>query len=303
MRLSLDALLVLDAIDRKGSFAAAADELYRVPSAVTYAVQKLEQDLDVTIFDRSGHRAKLTPAGEELLREGRHLLDAANLLECRVKRIATGWETDLKIAVSDLIDMSCLYPLMAAFDAAGGASRIKLMTEVFGGTWDALVSTRADIAIGAMEDGPPGGGYSVRPMGEVEFVFAVAPSHPLASAQQPLPPELVRHYRAVSAADSSRALSPRTSGLLTGQDVLTVSDIRQKAEAQAAGLGVGFLPRGLAQRYVDEGRLRVLDVQEAKPVAQLNLAWRARQPGKALHWFIRHLSDDATLQQLLQGLR
>ena len=100
MRLSLDALLVLDAIDRKGSFAAAADELYRVPSAVTYAVQKLEQDLDVTIFDRSGHRAKLTPAGEELLREGRHLLDAANLLECRVKRIATGWETDLKIAVS-----------------------------------------------------------------------------------------------------------------------------------------------------------------------------------------------------------
>ena len=57
MKLSLDGLLVLDAIARKGSFAAAAEELHRVPSAITYTVQKLEQDLGVTLFDRSGHRA------------------------------------------------------------------------------------------------------------------------------------------------------------------------------------------------------------------------------------------------------
>ena len=78
MRLSLDALLVIDAIDRRGSFAAAGHELHRVASAITYTVQKLEEDLDVLLFDRRGHRAKLTPAGRELLNEGRHLLRAAN---------------------------------------------------------------------------------------------------------------------------------------------------------------------------------------------------------------------------------
>ena len=67
MRLTLDALIVLDAIDRKGSFAAAAEELHRVPSAITYTIQKLEQGLDVVLFDRSGHRAHLTPAGRKLL--------------------------------------------------------------------------------------------------------------------------------------------------------------------------------------------------------------------------------------------
>ncbi|HNB90291.1 MAG TPA: LysR family transcriptional regulator, partial [Plasticicumulans sp.] len=72
MRLTLDALAVLDAIARRGSFAAAADELHRVPSAITYTVHKLEQDLDVQVFDRSGHRARLTPVGETLLAEGRH---------------------------------------------------------------------------------------------------------------------------------------------------------------------------------------------------------------------------------------
>src|SRR4051794_19052498 len=103
MKLTLESLQVLDAIARKGSFAAAAAELFRVPSAVTYAVQKLEDDLGVALFDRGGHRAKLTPAGQELLKEGRHLLRAAGDLECRVKRVATGWEAELNIAYDDIL--------------------------------------------------------------------------------------------------------------------------------------------------------------------------------------------------------
>ena len=84
MKISLDSLVVLDAIARNGSFAGAAEELNRVPSAITYTVQKLEQDLDVMLFDRSRHRARLTEAGEALLREGRFLLRSAADLECRI---------------------------------------------------------------------------------------------------------------------------------------------------------------------------------------------------------------------------
>src|ERR671930_119368 len=99
MRLSLDALAVLDAIDRRGSFAAAAEELHRVPSALSYTVQKLEEDLDLVVFDRSGHRAQLTEAGRALLEEGRRLLDQARGVEARVKKIASGWEPELILAV------------------------------------------------------------------------------------------------------------------------------------------------------------------------------------------------------------
>ncbi len=68
--ITLDALEVLDAIDRKGSFAAAASELFRVPSAVSYTVQKLEQDLYVVLFRKEGKKAMLTQAGKVLLEEG-----------------------------------------------------------------------------------------------------------------------------------------------------------------------------------------------------------------------------------------
>src|SRR5690348_836776 len=103
MKLSLDALLVLDTIDREGSFAAAAQALYRVPSAITYTVQKLEQDLKIALFDRSGHRAKLTPAGQMLLQDGRRLLDAAATLEERIQKQASGWESELRIVVNELV--------------------------------------------------------------------------------------------------------------------------------------------------------------------------------------------------------
>jgi len=288
MKLSLESLEVLDAIARKGSFAAAAESLFRVPSAITYTVRKLEEDLDVTLFNRNGHRAELTSAGAELLREGRNLLNAANELELRVKRVASGIETELTIAVSDLFELTAIYPVLDKFYAQNFGTRLKLLREVYGGSWDALLSGRADISLGAPGDAPPGGGYIAKPMGTLEFHYAVAPRHPLAKLAEPLQNQDIIQYRSVSAADSSRNLAPRTSGILTGQDVLTVPDMEAKLHAQIAGLGVGYLPRKLAEQYAASGKLIIKQVAEPKPEATSYLAWRSNG-GKAQHWLIKEL--------------
>lgn len=70
MKISLEALQILDAIDRRGSFAAAAKVLFKVPSTISYTVSKLEDDLGVQLFERLGPKATPTQAGRELLREG-----------------------------------------------------------------------------------------------------------------------------------------------------------------------------------------------------------------------------------------
>lgn len=299
MRLSLDSLAVLDAIERHGSFAAAAEALHRVPSAVTYAVQKLEEDLDVAIFDRSGHRAALTEAGRELLREGRHLLHAAQELEGRVKRVATGFEVELRVAVDDLIPMERLFPLLNEFYRTNCGTRLKLLTEVYGGAWDALVTGRADLVIGAPSEGPSGGGYSTRPLGLVQWALMVAPSHPLASLPEPIAAEELIKHRAIAAADSSRNLPARTSGLLTGQEMLTVPDMRWKIQFQRAGLGVGYLPLHLTRADVQAGRLLIKQVVESRVGTTLFIAWRTQHHGKALAWFVEHLEDPALRESLL----
>ncbi|HRE15243.1 MAG TPA: LysR family transcriptional regulator, partial [Usitatibacteraceae bacterium] len=119
MKISLDTLEVLDAIDRRGSFAAAAQELHRVPSAITYSIQQAEEALDVLLFDRRGHRAKLTEAGRELLDEGRELLRVAADLECRVRQVAKGWEAELRLAVDAIIGEDKLMGLLAEFYGKG----------------------------------------------------------------------------------------------------------------------------------------------------------------------------------------
>jgi DNA-binding transcriptional LysR family regulator len=299
-KLSLDALLVLDAIARKGSFAAAAEELHRVPSAITYTVQKLEQDLDVQLFDRSGHRARLTRAGEELLRDGRYLLRAATDIECRVQRIAKGWETELRIAYNDIIPPERLAPSLAAFYDEAPSTRLRLTAEILGGCWDALFSGRADLVVGAPGDSPPETGAAVRPFGESVFVFVVAPGHALAGAEEPVPTSEVLRHRVVVAADTSRSLAPWTAGLAVGQDTLTVSTMQAKLDAQLKGLGVGYLPFNLARPALESGHLvrkRVED--ESEKTTRLSLAWRSRDTGKALKWWLARLDDPGVKQELL----
>jgi DNA-binding transcriptional LysR family regulator len=86
--ITVEALLVLDAIEYRGSYAAAAEQLNKVPSALSYIVQKLEEQLNVTIFQRQGRRAVLTPAGKHLLAEGRKVLSTINSLAEQTQTIA-----------------------------------------------------------------------------------------------------------------------------------------------------------------------------------------------------------------------
>src|SRR5450830_1288750 len=99
LKLSLEAIELVDAIDRYGSFAAASVRLHKVPSTISYAINKLEEQLGLALFLRQGQRVHLTAAGRELLKEGRWLVIAAAELESRLRQIATGFESEFRLVV------------------------------------------------------------------------------------------------------------------------------------------------------------------------------------------------------------
>ncbi len=299
MKLTLESLQVLDAIDRRGSFAAAAEEMHRVPSAITYSIQQLEEALNVLLFDRRGHRAKLTEAGRELLEEGRQLLRAAADLECRVRQLAKGWEAELRIAVTTLVGLEKLYGIVAEFYEENTGTRLRLLQEVLGGTWDAMSSGRADLAIDTSGIIPTGGAYTARPLGRFDMLLVAAPFHPLAKAKPPITEAMLLEHRAVSIADSSRLLPPRTAGLLSGQDVLTVATLESKVAAHVAGLGVGWLPRWIAEREAWAGRLVILEPEAPRPPVEIIVAWRPSAAGRAVKWFVKRLEDPLVAASLM----
>lgn len=286
MRLSLDALQALDAIATEGSFAKAAEVLHKVPSALTYTMQKLESDLDVAIFDRSGKRAVLTPIGIALLEQGRELLRQADGVERRIKRLGQGWETTLNIAYDGVVPFDWMLPLIREFDAVQCGTRIKFVEETLGGVWEALIDRRADLAVGAAGDVPSGFGLLAHDWIQIEgFVFAVAPTHPLAASPEPLLLAEIAKHRVVVVSDSSRRLEGRTIGVQPAQDTLGVPTLGAKVAAQVAGLGVGHVPLHLAAEHIREGRLLVKQVEEKRSSGTLKIAWRSGEDGKALTWF------------------
>jgi len=150
--LTPDALSMLQAVARTGSFAAAARSLGLVPSALSYRVRQIEDALDVLLFDRSARQARITEAGAELLREGARLLGEIDAVANRVKRVATGWEAQLTIALDTVIARDPVLELASAFYALNPPTRLRLRDETLLGTIEALTTGEADLAIGAVLD-------------------------------------------------------------------------------------------------------------------------------------------------------
>jgi len=285
MKLSFEALEALDVIDRAGTFAEAAALLNRVPSALSYLVQKLETDLEVVLFDRSGRKAKLTHAGRVVVEEGRRLLAAAEQLELRAQRIQDGWETELRVCVDEVLPFANLWPYIREFDALEMDTRLRLSTEVHGATWDALISRRADIVIGATGEPPALSGIMTRPIGTLRQVFAVAPGHPLAEMPEPISLQTVTQYRCAVVSGPSRESLLRSISFDPSQPYLAVPTLATKLAAQCEGLAVGTLPATIAARAIDEGRLVTRRVTGMRETTQCHLAWREEEAGRALNWW------------------
>ena len=303
--LTPDALSMLQTIAATGSFAAAARALGVVPSALTYRVRQIEDALDVLLYDRSSRQARMTEAGAELLREGARLLDDIDAVANRVKRVATGWEPQLTIAVDSIISKATVLELCEAFFALNPPTRIKLRDETLSGTLEALTSGQADLALGVAEAIDSTGVQSQR-LGDVRFVYAVAPHHPLAHATEPLTDEVLRQHRAVAVADTITRGGGVTVGLLGGQDVFTVATMQAKLDAQLRGLGAGFVPDFMARTYIETGRLVVKATERAQRSVRVHWAWRRASPtglGRALQWWLTQLDSPATRAALLERHR
>ena len=302
--LTPEALGMVDAIARSGSFAAAARELGKVPSALTYSVRQLEDALDVLLFDRSSRQAKLTAAGEELLEHGRRVLGEVDALANRVQRVATGWEASLTIAADGVVSRLTLFELVESFYAErgiGASTQLRLRTEVLTGVWEALVTGHADLAIGLTGDTGAHVGIEVRPLGEVPFVFAVAPHHPLAHGPNRWPTKRSSATARLRWPIRRNAWPRPPTTCSAGKTCSPSTSMQAKIEAQVRCLGCGFIPEPLARTHIRNGVLVVRRVQRGDPNVRMSYAWRADavgQPhkapqGLALQWWLRQLDSGA----------
>jgi len=143
---SKQSLEMLDTVARMGSFTAAAERLHKVPSAISYGVRQVEQDLGVQLFYRLPRKVELTPAGERFIDHARQMLRQMEEVRAQTRRAALGWQQTLKLTLDNVVKLDSLKPLVEDFYRTFDFAELQINMEVFNGSWEAISQGRADIA-------------------------------------------------------------------------------------------------------------------------------------------------------------
>ncbi len=286
MKLTLEALQVLDAIDKKGSFAGAALALYKVPSTITYTIQKLEEDLGFVIFRREGRRSILTPAGLVLLEQGRELLLSAQRIIELAHQANSGWESSITLSLDTTWDANLIYPIITEFYQLGTGVEVNVNEEVMGGSLEALVEKKADIVIGGPPPLTPLKGIKFKQLITSNWLFVVAKDHPLRHRALPLTAANIKPYPSIVIKDSSRNTVIKSHRIFEQQLQLRVPTMQHKIDATIQGAGVGFLPEHKILSYLHTGELVALDIDKEAPDTPHYCSWQTSNKGKAMRWFV-----------------
>ena len=283
MPITIEALQVIDAIDRRKSFAKAAEELNKATSALSYIMQKLEENLGITLFERQGRRSVLTAAGQVVLEEGRLILEASSQLVEKARETSSGWETHLNIAIESVFNYDVFFTVLTSFLKAHPSVEVDIKECVLSGGWDALEHNLVDLVVGAPGPVPLLKGFRSAPLGKAEMVPVIASSHEyacLATNEKSLESVLPK-IRRVIIHDTSKLNVTRSAGLTKGYQILFVQNMDQKVAALKAGLGAGHLPRNRIDNDLQSGKLLKLKLEPGDDLESF-LAWKISNKGKAL---------------------
>lgn len=253
MRISLDAIETLEAIQDTGSFAGAAQRLHKVQSAVSYAIRNLEESLGVTLFDRSGHRAQLTDVGRAILDEGRVLLSRARRLETLAARFNDQWEPRLEVVIDGILPVQPILEVLKQLGDEAVPTRMQVKVEFLGGVQDRFEKDRADVML--VKDYTPSTSLIPHRLPEVEAALVCSREHPLARAPGPVELSDLHRHVEITVHDSSESRRLINPHLFGGERVFYLSDFLTKKAAILLGLGFGWMPLYLIREELDAGTL------------------------------------------------
>ncbi|HWV17844.1 MAG TPA: LysR family transcriptional regulator [Rhodocyclaceae bacterium] len=257
--IALEQWRALIAVVDAGGYAQAAEKLHKSQSAVSYAVQKIESQLDVKAFEIQGRKAVLTPTGQLLYRRALALVSEATELERAARNLSAGWEAEIGVAAEILFPTSLLLASLNQFGEESPQTRIEVIESVLSGTAEALLTGRADIAI--TPHIPPG--FFGELLMRTPIIAVAHPEHPLHKLGRQLTQRDLRGHRHITVRDTG-SQRDRRAVMVEVDQRWTVSHMATSIEALCAGYGFSWLPAERIKRELADGRLLPLPLREGQ---------------------------------------
>jgi DNA-binding transcriptional LysR family regulator len=291
---TIEQLRTLRAVAEAGSFSAAARKLGRVQAAVSQSIDRLEAQLGIRLFDRTGRVPVLTAHGQAVVEAAAKVEDGVGALDELVASLKRGAERTLHIVVDVMFPTESLVAFARDFARAHPDVALLLSTEILSGVTAHVREKRSAWGI-AIEDADLSG-LDSRPIADVHLIPVAARTHPLALREGPIEAAVLAETVQIvqgqhrpdtgSAPEDHGVFSPRT---------WRVVDLATKQALIAGGLGWGHMPEHLVREELRSGRLVALRLDAwggVAPRRSLLLVWRRQAVmGPVAAWAQHHLSE------------
>ena len=282
---SVDQLLVLLTVVEEGSFTGAAKRLRRATSAISYAIDTLEAQLGLALFDRGTTRKpKLTHVGEAIVSEAKAVAHSVDTLRARARGLLEGLESEVSLVVDTMYPSDQLVGVLNDFHMKFPTVPLRLLVQTLGGVERLIRNGDAGIGIGGLMHMESTGLRRIE-IGGVALIPVAAPSHPLALAADNSAPRALDHVQVI--------LSDRPAGEGRDHGVVSlaswrVGDLTLKHKILLSGLGWGGMPEPMVRADIEAGKLVRLNLPDWRGgVYPMQVAHKIETPpGPAGRWLI-----------------
>ncbi|GAB0118446.1 LysR family transcriptional regulator [Acidisoma sp. 7E03] len=255
--ISLDQFMVFVTVAESGSFSAAARRLNRAQSAVTYAVQKLEDQLGLTLFDRSAYRPTLTQAGEALLPRATRIIQDVESFSDQARGIAQGLEPELALVVDAMFPMDRIVAALRVFGARYPTVPTRIFVASMGATTNLVIDGTCALGISIAFASQESTELILQPIGTIRMVAVAATCHPLAQLQRPITTDELQQHVQLVLTDPSGRTGKRDHAVLSRRN-WRLADLGAKHTMLLGGLGWGGMPLHMVEADIAAGRLALI---------------------------------------------
>ena len=278
--MTLTELKYIVAVAREKHFGKAAEACFVSQPTLSVAIKKLEDELEVKLFERSANEVAVTPLGEEIVRQAQTVIEQAGAIKELAKRGKDPLAGPLKLGiiytigpyllpelVKHAIEMFPQMPLMLQENFT-----IKLLEMLRTGELDAAI----------MAEPFPDTGLAVAPLYDEPFIIAVPTQHPLARRQQISSEELKQETmlllgtghcfrdHVLEVCPEYARFSSSAEGIRKSFEGSSLETIKHMV---ASGMGITVVP-ALSVPREPHPHVRYVSFADPVPTRRVVLAWR-----------------------------
>ena len=258
--MTFDQVLVFHKIIQTGSFKSAAAELHKTQPAISLAIKKLEEEMEVDLFDRSGYRPELTEHGKAFLERSLKVLQGMGELEGLSQSFRRKEEPEINIAVDGMSPLPKLLHLFKNFSEKFPNTKLNLGFDILSEAERRVLDREAQIGITHFIS--DSNSLEIVPITSVKMIPVMSRTL-FKEKKVKLQSDLLEIDQIVGG--DKHGPKATSFGLLDDGKKWRLKDNNFKRDIIMAGLGWGHLAEHSIARELEEKKLTILNFEDIHP--------------------------------------